>query len=168
MWCVSNTEPQPTFAHCTLAELCAKGYLKYLVTTNGGKPYLVFFKLYNFPQDGLHLVSGIPVEKLSELHGSVYKRRCTDCGARICLLHVKNRNKCEKCGGDTESIGVAFGAQLPDFEWLPAKEHSQKCELALAMGTSLRVSPACNLVEHSYHNGGHLVIVNLQVFSIYH
>lgn len=57
---------------------------------------------------------------------------------------------------------VNFGCNLPESEWVRAKGNSAQCDLALVLGTSLRVSPSCNLVEGSYKNKGHLVIVNLQ------
>ena len=57
---------------------------------------------------------------------------------------------------------VNFGANLPPDECGKAKSNSARCDLALVLGTSLRVSPSCNLVEGSYKNKGHLCIVNLQ------
>jgi len=47
-----------------------------------------------------------------------------------------------------------------------AVDHSNKCDLALVLGTSMRVAPACNLPELIWKDKnnppGKLVIVNLQ------
>eukprot|EP01121_Diplochlamys_sp_Union-15-3_P005239 TRINITY_DN15568_c0_g1_i1.p1 TRINITY_DN15568_c0_g1~~TRINITY_DN15568_c0_g1_i1.p1 ORF type:complete len:280 (-),score=34.03 TRINITY_DN15568_c0_g1_i1:5-778(-) len=83
--------------------------------------------------DGLHLKSGLSPAKHCELHGNMFR-------------------------GNT----VGFGSELPPNAIKISREHSSKCDLALVLGTSMRVSPACNLPESSYKNGGHLVICNLQ------
>ena len=45
-----------------------------------------------------------------------------------------------------------------------AFEQSMKGDVALVLGTSMRVAPACNLPEPIYQqNGGKMIIINLQV-----
>lgn len=44
------------------------GHLKHVITQN---------------TDGLHRLSGIPREKLSELHGNSFHEKCEKCGARF-------------------------------------------------------------------------------------
>ncbi|KAL6075248.1 NAD-dependent protein deacetylase sirtuin-7 [Balamuthia mandrillaris] len=152
-------EASPTFAHRALATLMQlpsedESYLKFLVSTN---------------VDGLHLMSGVSPNKMSELHGSRMKKECDRCKAPHFLIspgskRIRRPVKCQQCGCfEFSNTGVGFGSPLPPEEWRKAKEHSESCDLALVLGTSLRVSPACNLVEHSYKKeGGKLVIVNLQ------
>ena len=139
-----------------IAKLVEEDFCKFIVSTNG---------------DGLHLRSGVPVTKISELHGNSFKYICKACNSNLyCLNGMKKDEKlycitqgtCPKCYNGLSSSGVAFGADLPQDEWKTAKENSAKCDLAFVLGTSMRVSPACNLPEHSYKNKGHLVICNLQ------
>jgi hypothetical protein len=71
----------PTYSHYALVELMNKGILKYIVSTN---------------LDGLHRRSGIPKDKLSELHGNAYKEYCSKCSKEYlrsfdtCKTFMKN------------------------------------------------------------------------------
>jgi mono-ADP-ribosyltransferase sirtuin 6 len=58
---------RPTYTHEALSLLTDKGLLRYMVSQNC---------------DGLHLLSGIPPEKISELHGNVFVEKCPKCGVR--------------------------------------------------------------------------------------
>ena len=51
---------------------------------------------------------------------------------------------------------------LPDDEFEAAKEHASNAQLALCLGTSLQITPACNIPLRTVKAGGKLVIVNLQ------
>ncbi|GAQ81081.1 Putative sirtuin [Klebsormidium nitens] len=62
---VAYTQVRPSYAHRTLALLVQAGLVKHVVTQN---------------VDGLHRVSGVPREKLSELHGNARMERCAECG----------------------------------------------------------------------------------------
>jgi mono-ADP-ribosyltransferase sirtuin 6 len=104
--------------------------------------------------------------------GSSFKLVCGACKKYFYTLKGVEQNEtlrcisdgtCPCCFNTLHGTGVGFGSDLPEDEWKKAKEAAQKSDLALVLGTSLRVSPACNLVEHSYKNKGHLVIVNLQI-----
>ena len=56
---------RPTYAHEALVKLMEMRYLKHVTSQNG---------------DGLHGLSGIPLDCLSELHGSVFLEICEKCG----------------------------------------------------------------------------------------
>jgi NAD-dependent SIR2 family protein deacetylase len=43
-----------------------------------------------------------------------------------------------------------------------ATKHSQKGDLGIVLGSSLKVTPACDLPAKILGNGGRVVIVNLQ------
>jgi NAD-dependent SIR2 family protein deacetylase len=147
----------PTEAHMALAKLTEIGKLKGTVTTN---------------LDGLHLRSGITPQYLSELHGNAFKRICRTCKKYFYVLPEMDKNNpiyrstwkavCPICSDRLRSTGVGFGSNLPQDEYQKAKRFSEPCDLALVLGTSMRVAPACNLPEKSYKNKGHLVICNLQ------
>eukprot|EP01130_Rhizamoeba_saxonica_P008252 TRINITY_DN3333_c0_g1_i1.p1 TRINITY_DN3333_c0_g1~~TRINITY_DN3333_c0_g1_i1.p1 ORF type:complete len:206 (+),score=45.31 TRINITY_DN3333_c0_g1_i1:365-982(+) len=141
-----------------LTELTRRNIIKSIVSTN---------------LDGLHYRSGTPISILSELHGNRYKRKCENCDALVYIDPKKVRELgginasndfriCSSCGGRLRGTGVGFGQDLPQHEYDIAIEAGRDCDLALVMGTSMRVSPACNMPETSYKNGGDLCIVNLQ------
>jgi len=154
---VDFDEVFPTPAHMALAKLTEEGILKGTVTTN---------------LDGLHLRSGISPAYLSELHGCCYKRICKTCKKYFYIVpEMNNKDKifqkayqgvCPICSDRLKLTGVGFGSNLPQDEYQKAKQFSDPCDLALVLGTSMRVAPACNLPEKSYKNKGHLVICNLQ------
>lgn len=52
---IETVKALPTMSHMALSELMRKDYLKFLISQN---------------IDGLHRKSGIPVDKISELHGN--------------------------------------------------------------------------------------------------
>ena len=51
---------------------------------------------------------------------------------------------------------------LPDDEFEAANERASGAQLALCLGTSLQITPACNIPLRTVRAGGKLVIVNLQ------
>ncbi|KAH3744695.1 NAD-dependent protein deacetylase sirtuin-6 [Pelomyxa schiedti] len=163
-WGERGKLPSPTLGHILIKKMVDSGLVKFVITQN---------------VDGLHLMSGIPYDKLAELHGSKYKLYCSKCGAGYAPppfsdppnLAEMPHMACFKPGVDDpddfgvfgELIGVGFGQNLPRSELELATHHSKLSDLVIVLGSSLQVTPACNLVEYSFAtNGGHLVIVNLQ------
>lgn len=139
-----------------LTEFMKKDLVKFIVSTN---------------VDGLHLRSGIPPNKLSELHGNTYLETCCNCGRFYLrkfevhgdLKHVTGR-LCEvpECAGLLKDSIINFGENLPEKELEITSDHSKKCDLSLVMGTSMRVSPACLFPGMACKTGGKMVIINLQ------
>ncbi|CAF1394071.1 unnamed protein product [Adineta ricciae] len=151
--------PEPTLTHMALVELMRNGYLKFLVSQNC---------------DGLHLKSGIPTNNIAELHGNSNCEACAKCGkvyyrqTRVKSVTDKTRltgNICttSNCNGRLRKTTVAFSQSMPDVCIDRATEESKKCDLSLCMGTSMRVSPACELPSmKSKSRNKKMVIVNLQ------
>jgi len=164
---ITRTEPStprgeanPTFCHMALVKLQQEGILKHLVSQNC---------------DGLHLISGIHPDNISELHGNCHVEACSMCGRvyyrskRVRSDSSKERltgRNCEStlCKGRLRYTTVAFSQSMPDLCLEKAARHSSKADVALCLGTSMRVSPACKLPTRGKKtNSNHkLVIVNLQ------
>ncbi|CAM6083989.1 unnamed protein product [Calypogeia fissa] len=77
--------------------------------------------------------------------------------------HATGR-KCEKegCQGNLQDSVIQFWEELPEEAMNSATKHSQKADLGIVLGSSLRVTPACDLPAKILGNGGRVVIVNLQ------
>ncbi|CAF1155592.1 unnamed protein product [Adineta ricciae] len=135
--------PEPTLTHMSFVELMRNGYLKFLVSQNC---------------DGLHLKSGIPTNKIAELHGNCNCEACAKCGkvyyrqTRVNSVTDKTRltgNMCTTpdCNGRLRKTTVAFSQSMPNVCIDRATEESKKCDLSLCMGTSMRVSPALSEIS---------------------
>ncbi|AQK44303.1 NAD-dependent protein deacetylase SRT1 [Zea mays] len=129
--------------------------------------------------DSLHLRSGFPREKLAELHGNSFKEICPCCKTEylrdfeietIGLKDTPRRCSDKNCGArlkdtvlDWDIIEHIFLQDaLPPEEMNLATEHCRSADLVLCLGTSLQITPACNMPLMSIKNGGRVAIVNLQ------
>ncbi|CAN0875113.1 NAD-dependent protein deacetylase SRT1 [Linum grandiflorum] len=146
----------PSITHMALVELEKAGILKFVISQN---------------VDGLHLRSGIPREKLSELHGNSFMEQCPSCGAEyfrdfevetIGLKETSRRCSDLNCGAQLKDTVLDWEDALPDKEMLPAEKHCRMADVVLCLGTSLQITPACNLPLKCLRGGGKIVIVNLQ------
>lgn len=155
---VTLEQALPTRGHMAIKALVDAGICKYVVSTN---------------VDGLHRRSGLTREQMAELHGNIYREVCWSCHKEY-LRHydtTSSRNgeakgpdhrtgrKCE-CGQDLRDSIIHFGENLPVKELEPSIEHSNVADVALVLGTSMRVTPACDLPLANRR--GALVICNLQ------
>jgi len=124
--------------------------------------------------DGLHRKSGIPAANISELHGNTNLEICEECGreylrdhrvrvAQKCKEHRTGR-KCESpgCNGFLKDTIINFGENLNETVLELGQSNCENADLCLAMGSSLRVSPANGMPQACAVNGGRLVICNLQ------
>ncbi|KAL8469700.1 hypothetical protein ACS0TY_032514 [Phlomoides rotata] len=146
----------PTPTHMALVELEKAGILKFLISQN---------------VDGLHLRSGMPREKLSELHGNIFMEICPSCGAEymrdfetetIGLKETSRRCSKAGCGAKLRDSVLDWEDALPPREMDPAEKHCKMADVVLCLGTSLQITPACNLPLKCLKGGGKIVIVNLQ------
>lgn len=156
----STLQAIPSKTHMSLVELNRRGHMRHLISQNC---------------DGLHRRSGFPVDSLSELHGNTNLESCEKCGKEYMRdHHTRNAvgvfdhrtgRKCgiESCGGPLKDTIINFGENLPEKPLNDADVNSRKSDLCLAMGSSLRVTPACLMPEIVARNPkGRLVVVNLQ------
>ncbi|MCI2061308.1 MAG: NAD-dependent protein deacylase [Eubacteriaceae bacterium] len=141
-------EAKPNKAHLALAKLEQEGKLIGVVTQN---------------IDGLHQVAGS--KKVYELHGSVRKNRCMDCGKSFDLDYVLDPQncdgavpKCDACGGVVKPVVVLYEEALDDTIVSGAVRAISDADVMIVGGTSLVVYPAAGLIN--YFRGKHLVLIN--------
>ncbi|KAJ4725289.1 NAD-dependent protein like [Melia azedarach] len=146
----------PGMTHMAMVELEKAGILKFVISQN---------------VDGLHLRSGIPREKLAELHGNSFMEACSSCGNEylrdfevetIGLKETSRRCSDVKCGAKLKDTVLDWEDALPPKEMNPAEKHCRIADVVLCLGTSLQITPACNLPLKCLRGGGKIVIVNLQ------
>ncbi|VAH25700.1 unnamed protein product [Triticum turgidum subsp. durum] len=146
----------PTLTHMALVELERAGLLKFVISQN---------------VDSLHLRSGFPREKLAELHGNSFKEVCPCCKMEylrdfeietIGLKDTPRRCTDKNCGARLKDTVLDWEDALPPEEMNSAEEQCRTADLVLCLGTSLQITPACNMPLLSIKNGGKVAIVNLQ------
>jgi len=147
----------PTSTHMAIVEFEKKGIMKYLVSTN---------------VDGLHRRAGTSAAMIAELHGNCYKELCEICGMEYLQsfdvahggANHKTGRTCDVngCNGERIDSIINFGESLPTKEIQLTQMHADNSDVALVLGTSMRVQPACLFPVYSVRNGGKMVIVNLQ------
>jgi NAD-dependent deacetylase len=145
-------DAKPNTGHLALAELHRRGTLSSVITQN---------------IDGLHQVSGIPDERVIELHGNTTYAICLDCDKRFELdeirtvfLPAETLPHCDLCGGIIKTATISFGQSMPVKEMQRAEEETLGCDLFLAIGSSLVVYPAAGFPLMAKQNGARLVIIN--------
>jgi NAD-dependent deacetylase len=136
------SEADPNAGHYAIRALQDLGRLKFLISQN---------------VDNLHLKSGIRPELLAELHGNLTKLRCQHCGRQV--DKDTGASWCS-CGRSLVSSVVDFGQSLPEKDLTESFYHSQRCDLFVAAGSSLVVTPAANMPVEALRAGAKLVIIN--------
>jgi NAD-dependent deacetylase len=128
---VARVRPNP--GHAALADLEAR--------------YGDGFTLVTQNVDGLHQTAGN--RNVLEVHGSLYRTRCTECGAvrDRGLDPLAHMPTCELCGGLLRPDIVWFGEMLPDDIWERAVAAVEACDVFLVVGTSAVVHPAAGLIN---------------------
>ncbi|KAL8612722.1 hypothetical protein ACOMHN_025373 [Nucella lapillus] len=164
---------RPTYTHEALNILMERGLMHYLISQNC---------------DGLHLLSGISPDHISELHGNVFMERCPSCEKRysrhfyvlqdevsryyeeledcgetavpkprfakqcnLCGLCHRTGRRCEEkgCSGYLEDTIINFRDNLEDAGLDRALDEAGKSDIILCLGTTLMVTPACDIVEET-------------------
>jgi NAD-dependent deacetylase len=138
---------EPNAAHLTLAEMEATLSAFTLVTQN---------------VDGLHQAAGS--RRVLELHGSIWRVRCTACDwvgedHRVPLPQIPPR--CPSCEGLLRPDVVWFGESLPEDVQVAAWAAAARSRWMLVIGTSALVYPAAALPEIARRNGARLLESNI-------
>jgi len=145
-----TAEPNP--AHLALARLARSTIDTQVITQN---------------IDGLHQRAGTPPGRVIELHGTMFGVVCTGCGDRTAMADALDRVRagegdppCARCGGILKSATVMFGQALEPGVFERAAVAAARCDLLLAIGSTLTVEPAASLCAIAAEAGASLVIVN--------
>jgi NAD-dependent deacetylase len=143
---------RPGRGHRALADLYKAGKVPAVVTQN---------------IDNLHQASGIPDDRVIELHGNTTYATCLDCARRYELAWIRHRfetggrsPECAACGGYIKTATISFGQSMPEGPMRRAEELTLACDLFLAIGSSLVVWPAAGFPLMAKRNGARLVILN--------
>ena len=144
---LSGVDPNP--AHRAVAELERRGVVKAVITQN---------------IDRLHHRAGS--EAAIEVHGSLRRGACLQCGAEVSIEELVARAdaaedgvpRCE-CGFQLKSGVILFGEALPGEAIDAAFEAAEEADLMLVIGSSLLVAPVSQLPGVVLDNGGKLAIL---------
>lgn len=133
----------PNITHLKLAQWEQEGKLSAVITQN---------------IDGLHQKAGS--HNVLELHGSVLRNFCMNCGKAYSAEYVKNSEDIPKCscGGIIKPDVVLYEEQLKPSVIQRSIEAIEKSDLLIVAGTSLTVYPAAGLIN--YYSGNRLVLIN--------
>ena len=137
-------DARPNKAHKALVRLEKQGKLKAIITQN---------------IDNLHQEAGSKC--VIELHGSVFRNYCMDCGKKYDLEYVVAQEgvpHCEKCGGIVRPDIVLYEENLNHKDVDDAIKAVKKCDLLIIAGTSLTVYPAATFAQFLKHD--RIVIIN--------
>jgi NAD-dependent deacetylase len=117
--------------------------------------------------DGLHQASGIPGDRVIELHGNTRRVRCMSCrtliswdAAEQMILAGNKAPRCD-CGGYLKPDTISFGQAMPAKETRRAAELSLKSDVFIVVGSTLLVQPAALMPGYALDAGAFLAIINL-------
>jgi NAD-dependent deacetylase len=145
---------QPNAGHRALVELERRGKLGAIITQN---------------VDELHQLAGNSPDKVIEVHGTMRRVVCWDCGEEAPMERALARVRageedpsCRSCGGVLKSATISFGQALVPDVIDRAMDEAEACDLLLAVGTSLQVYPAAYAVPRAQSRGARVVILNAE------
>ena len=144
---------EPNITHIKLAELEEKGKLKAIITQN---------------IDGLLQKAGS--KNILELHGSVMRNYCMECGRTHTPDYVFNETtgipRCQRkrCDGIVKPDVVLYEEMLNDEVVAKSVDAISKADTLIIAGTSLTVYPASGLIN--YFRGSNLILINKDETSI--
>lgn len=136
-------EAKPNAAHLKLAELERAGKLSAVITQN---------------IDGLHTDAGS--RNVIELHGSIRRNRCMNCGRPYTLEQIINTSgvpHCE-CGGVIKPDVVLYEEPLDEDCINRAINAISGADMLIIGGTSLVVQPAAGFI--GFFRGRYLAVIN--------
>jgi NAD-dependent deacetylase len=145
-------DAEPNVGHRAIVELERRGKLHALLTQN---------------IDSLHHAAGSDPALIVELHGHMREVMCMSCDERAPMERALDRVRageedppCRTCGGILKSATISFGQNLVADDLQRADRAARACDLLLAVGSTLSVFPAADVVPLAIAGGARVVIVN--------
>lgn len=142
----------PNAGHRAIARLVEVGKVQAVITQN---------------VDNLHQASGIPEDRIIELHGNAHYARCLRCHQRFELHDLEQQFRtqgrvapCQACGGIIKTATISFGQPMPEDAMQRAQAAIERCDLCIVAGSSLAVYPAASFPAYAKQRGAKLAIVN--------
>ena len=149
---------EPHAGHHALVALERRGKLHALVTQN---------------IDELHKRAGSSPVKVVEVHGSMRRVMCWQCGRRAPMEEALARVRagdddphCLDCGGILKSDTISFGQALVPEVIDRAMTAAAEADLLLAVVTTLQVQPVAGMVPIAARAGAGIIIVNDQATAM--
>lgn len=143
---------EPNAGHAAISRLLSHGRAIAVITQN---------------IDGLHQKSGVPDDRVIELHGSSLKLRCVPKGHMVDgdmvqkqLEQGETDPRCPECGSILRSDTVLFGESLPKDALEIAARVSAATDVMVVVGSSLVVYPAAQLPQIARERGASLIIID--------
>ncbi len=145
---------EPNAGHRAIVELERRGKLHAVVTQN---------------VDELHQRAGTDPDLVIEVHGTMRQVICMTCGETApmekALARVEAGEEdppCRSCGGILKSATISFGQSLVPEVIDRAYTVADEADVVLAVGTTLSVYPAANVVPIAKRNGAYVIILNAE------
>jgi NAD-dependent deacetylase len=146
-----HRDAQPNTIHQSIVSLEQAGKVEMVVTQN---------------VDGLHRAAGTSEDKLVEIHGTGTLVECQTCHHRetpgSSFDYFKRERKAPRCecGGYLKPATISFGQSLRDDDLQRAFAATETCDLVLALGSTLSVSPANAIPQTAAQAGAPYIIIN--------
>lgn len=120
------------------------------------------FTLITQNVDGLHALAGS--RNILEIHGSIWRVRCLQCGdcRENRTVPLPYPPTCRACGGMLRPDVVWFGESLDSGILEKAFHAATTCQVMLVIGTSAVVQPAASLAWQAKRAGASVIEINLE------
>ncbi len=116
--------------------------------------------------DGLHRIAGTSPDRLVEIHGTNGLIECQSCGERsepgphYATFAATGEPPVCTCGGFLKPATISFGQNLRSDDLVGAFTAAERCDLAVALGSTLTVTPAADIPLRAAQRGTPYVVIN--------
>jgi len=116
--------------------------------------------------DGLHRSAGTSPDRLIEIHGTNALIECQSCGDRsepgphYARFRTSGQPPSCECGGHLKPATISFGQDLRPGDLAGAFTAAERCDLVIALGSTLSVTPAADIPIDAASRGTPYVVIN--------